>query len=142
MMVLEMPDFCQFEYEYISVPYTPELSDLKTAADCFNAHFGQYVRLAVLGYPACVRENMRTIYVKTSHIVQLYEDEETLMSREEYAALLRPIIAEKCMNCARFVSEEHCIKADCGFLHADRPSKFCVKYTPKRGVCESESISD
>lgn len=132
-MVLEMPDFCQFEYQYISVPYTRELPDLKTAAEYFNENFGKYVRLDILGYPARVRENIRTIYVKTSHIYQIYEGEEILMSREEYAALLRPVIAEKCVNCARFVSEEHCINADCGFLHADRKSKFCVKYTPRKG---------
>ena len=134
-MELVMPDFCHYEYKYISVPYTEEMPDLRAAAEMLSDGFNGYAAFDVLDYPYCVRENLRRVYIKVSHIAEITEFERELLTREEYAQTLRRTIAEKCVNCLRFVSEEDCVNGDCGMIvdHQSGRGKIgrCSHFKPK-----------
>lgn len=135
VMELVMPDFCQYAVKYMSVPYTEEMPDLHTAAGILNGQFNGYAALDILDYPYCVCENLRRVYIKVSHIAELTEYERELMTREAYARTLRGTIAEKCLNCQRFESEEDCINGRCGMIvdlqYGRQTIGRCAKYKPK-----------
>lgn len=132
-MELVMPDFCLSKY--ISVPYTEEMPDLRTAAERLSSQFNGYAAFDMLDDPFCVRENQRRVYIKVSHIAEITESERELMTREEYAQTLRRTILEKCINCRRFVSEEDCINGYCGRITQHQFDRdkigMCRKFKPK-----------
>lgn len=135
VMELVMPDFCPFNLKYISVPYTDEMPDLQTAAESLSRRFNSYVAIDMLDYPYCVRENLSRVYIKVSHIVEITERECELFTREEYAQVLHRTIAEKCIGCLRFVSEEDCIDGNCGMIvdyqYGNGKIGRCRKFKPK-----------
>ncbi|MBQ9901828.1 MAG: hypothetical protein IJM51_05515 [Clostridia bacterium] len=135
VMELVMPDFCQYEDKYMSVPYTGEMPHLRRAAELLNGKFNGYAAFDILDYPYCVRENLRRVYVRVSHISEITEFERELLTREEYAQALRRTINEKCVNCLRFVSEEACVNGDCGMIvdHQSGRGKIgrCRNFKPK-----------
>ena len=135
VMELVMPDFCQYEFRYMRVPYTQEMPDLRTAAKILNGKFNGYAAFDILDYPFCVSENLCRVYIKVAHIAEITEFERELMTREEYTRVLRRTIDEKCVHCLRFVSEEDCINGYCGMIVGIQSGRGkigrCRQFKPK-----------
>lgn len=120
-------------YHYI--PYSPEIDSLEAVANFLNEHRGEYAEFETLNNECCrlpyfIRENTVRVRINISDISYIDEIDANFVTKEEYAQLLSLVIAQKCVNCARFISEQHCINSICGVLHPD--DGRCVRYIEKR----------
>ncbi|MCL2696129.1 MAG: hypothetical protein FWE69_07375 [Clostridiales bacterium] len=92
---------------YIRYAYPHGIHTLADFAAFINNSERAFIPLQQFGerncvFPFLVEEDKKTVYVNFKTVPTIYEEEVTVLSREEYDRRLEKVVLEKCVECVNY----------------------------------------